>query len=330
MVSIIVPVYNAQKYLRACVDSILQQTYKDIECILIDDGSGDDSASICSSFAKADQRVVYVRQENSGVSSARNHGLALAGGKYILFADSDDLLKRDMVENMVATIEGDGTDCVVCGAVYFTESLTDTIEETLPRATLRSKEAAASFFAKEYSATLMNSPWNKLYKRELIQSEFDTSVDIGEDMLFNLAYFQNISSISYLDKALYCYRKNVSGSLSIKLRGHMFMIANRLYKGCMDYLGTFSGTFQTEKISYFHFKNLQLSTLGVVHAEGTKKEKTEALRKICSDNMTVMALKDIAQMQLGKKDKIFRSLMQKKHVHLLYWLNFFWIRLRYE
>lgn len=328
MVSIVVPVYNAEKYLHACVESILQQTYRDIECILIDDGSVDNSAAICSDLAAADQRVKYVRQENAGVSSARNHGLALASGEYVLFVDSDDILKSDMVESMIATMEEEGTDCVVCGIAFFTESTTETTDLITPRATLRDKESAARFFAREYSATLMNSPCNKLYKKALIKSDFDTSVDIGEDLLFNLAYSQNVSSISYLDQAFYCYRRNVSGSLSIKLRGDMYAIADRLYKGCMDYLGTFSGPFHTEKISYFHFKNLQLSTLGVVHAEGTKKEKTEALRKICSDNMTVMALEDIAQMQLGKKDKIFRSLMQKKHVHLLYWLNFFWLRLR--
>ncbi len=324
MVSIIVPVYNAEKYLAECVESILGQTYQDIECILIDDGSTDASAAICSRFARQDSRIVFYRQENSGVSAARNHGLKVAKGDLILFADSDDVLKNSMVAEMTAVMESEQVDCVVCGIAFFSDSIGDASVETPPRAVLRGRDAAA-FFAAEYSATLMNSPCNKLYKKALIHSEFDASIDLGEDLLFNLQYFRSISSIAYLDKALYCYRRNIAGSLSVKLRANMYEIANRLYEACMAYLDIYEGAFQTNKLSYFHFKNLQLATLGVVQTQETKKNKRSKLREICCDKITKKALADLEKGQLSKKDRLFWTLMQGAHVRLLYLMNTMWL-----
>lgn len=329
MVSIIVPVYNAEKYLAECVGSILTQTYKNIECVLIDDGSSDTSPIICDRFARQDSRVAFYRQENSGVSAARNHGLQVAKGDLILFVDSDDVLKNSMVAEMMEAMETQQADCVVCGIVFFADSIADVSEEVLPHAVLRGREAAA-FFASEYSATLMNSPCNKLYKKALIPSSFDASIDLGEDLLFNLQYFRCISSIVYLDKALYCYRRNIAGSLSVKLRANMYEIANRLYKACMDYLHIYEdeGIFQTQKLSYFHFKNLQLATLGAVQMEKTKKDKLNRLREICCDAVTEKALANLKKDQLSKKDRLFWILMCGKHVRLLYRVNTMWLLLR--
>lgn len=327
MVSIIVPVYNAEKYLGECIESILGQSYQDIECVLIDDGSADTSPAICSRYAEKDSRVIFCRQKNEGVSAARNHGLEIAKGDLILFADSDDVLKNNMVEELTAVMAEEQTDCAVCGIAFFTDSLSDTVEEVTPRATLRGREAAA-FFTAQYSATLMNSPCNKLYKKALIQSGFDSSVDLGEDLLFNLRYFCGITSISYLDKALYCYRRNITGSLSVKLRSNMYEITTRLYKGCMEYLNSYEGTFQTEKLSYFHFKNLQLATLGVVQAVGSKKEKLSKLRSICRDNITKEILADLAGMPLSAKDRLFLKLMSKDLACLLYGINALWLMRR--
>ncbi len=328
MVSIIVPVYNAEKYLSDCVQSILRQTYGDIECILVDDGSTDGSAALCSHLAAEDARIVYYHQENAGVAAARNQGLALAGGDRILFVDSDDMLQNNMVEDMLSAMDADETDCVVCGIAFFTESSEQRTQEILPPAVLRGGEEMAAYFAAHYSATLMNSPCNKLYKKEYIKQIFDPSLDLGEDLLFNLRYFREISSISYLEGAFYYYRRNVSGSLSVKLRSHMYEIADRLYKECMDYLNKFQGPFETEKISYFHFKNLQLATLGVLQADGSKKEKKEKLRKICGESATKVALADIAQMPLGKKDRLFSKLMYRGNIFLLYWINKLWLMRR--
>lgn len=324
LVSVIVPVYNAEKYLVECVESILGQTYQDIECILIDDGSTDASPEICSRLAQQDPRVAFYRQDNSGVSVARNHGLKVAKGELILFADSDDVLKNSMVAEMTAMMEFQQVDCVVCGIAFFSDSIEDASEEVPPSAVLQGRDAAA-FFAAEYSATLMNSPCNKLYKKALIHSEFDASIDLGEDLLFNLQYFRSISSIAYLDKALYCYRRNIAGSLSVKLRANMYEIANRLYEACMAYLNIYEGVFQTNKLSYFHFKNLQLATLGSVQTQETKKDKLNGLQEICCDTVTKKVLADLEKGQLSKKDRLFWTLMRGEHVRLLYRVNAMWL-----
>lgn len=325
MVSIIVPVYNAEKYLSDCVQSILRQTYGNIECILVDDGSTDGSAALCSHLAAEDTRIVYYHQKNAGVAAARNRGLSLARGDRILFVDSDDILQVNMVEEMLSAMDADETDCVVCGITFFTASVEQRTQEVPFPAVLRGGEEMAVYFAANYSATLMNSPCNKLYKKEYIQQNFDPIMDLGEDLLFNLAYFRAISSISYLDESFYYYRRNVSGSLSVKLRPNMYEIAKRLYKECMAYLNEYKGPFQTEKISYFHFKNLQLATLGVLQASSPKREKKEKLCKICNDSATKVALADVAHMPLGKKDRVFHRLMDRKNVFLLYRINKLWL-----
>ncbi len=328
LVSVIVPVYNTEKYLLDCVQSILQQTYTELECILVDDGSTDESAGICSRLVSTDTRIVYYRQENAGVAAARNQGLSLAKGERILFVDSDDVLQQNMVEEMQSVMDTDKTDCVVCGVTFFTESDLLKTQEILPHAVLHSGEEMAAYFSKNYSATLMNSPCNKLYKREYIKQTFDPSMDLGEDLLFNLLYFREISSISYVDKPFYCYRRNVTDSLSVKLRPHMFEIAGRLYKECMDYLNEFQGPFATEKISYFHFKNLQLATLGVLQSDISQREKKKKLCTICKDNATKMALSDVVKISLGKKDRLFFQLMYGERIVLLYWINKLWLMRR--
>jgi glycosyltransferase involved in cell wall biosynthesis len=114
-VSIIVCIYNAEKYLSRCIDSIIAQTFTHFECILIDDGSTDNSLSICERYRQSDDRIIVIHQENSGVSAARNKGIEVARGKYIFFVDSDDYIQQNMYEKLVAAINDSDTDAVCCG-----------------------------------------------------------------------------------------------------------------------------------------------------------------------------------------------------------------------
>ncbi len=115
LISIIVPVYNVEKYLRKCIDSIVNQTYKNLEIILVDDGSTDDSGKICDEFAEKDGRIKVIHKENGGLSSARNAGLEIAAGKYLGFVDSDDYIAQDMYESMYAAINEFDADIACCG-----------------------------------------------------------------------------------------------------------------------------------------------------------------------------------------------------------------------
>ena len=124
MVSIIVPVYNSSKYLRKCIDSILEQSYKELEILLIDDGSTDDSRTICEKYASDDVRVIYKRKKNGGVSSARNQGLALAKGEYIIFVDSDDFLEKEIIEKAIDEIKEKDVDLVIWNALEVNNGIT--------------------------------------------------------------------------------------------------------------------------------------------------------------------------------------------------------------
>ncbi|MBQ9782222.1 MAG: glycosyltransferase family 2 protein [Clostridia bacterium] len=114
LISVIVPVYNVQKYLPRCIESILNQSYKDIELILVDDGSPDNTGEICDYYAKKDSRVVVIHKENGGVSSARNAGLNIAKGKFINFVDSDDYIPNDSLENLINLQKENDADLVCC------------------------------------------------------------------------------------------------------------------------------------------------------------------------------------------------------------------------
>ena len=214
LISVIVPVYNASKYLNRCIDSILAQTYTNLEVILVDDGSTDESPAICDSYGEKDNRVKVVHKENGGVSSARNAGLKVASGEYVAFVDCDDSIDSNMYELLAGIMEKEKVDLVIC----------DNYRHENNKITTKSKRPSG-MISKEIikdrpmliSATEINicAPWNKLYKRALIDFEFDTNVNWGEDQLFNYKYISKIDKMYYLDKQLYHYYV-YSTSLSYK------------------------------------------------------------------------------------------------------------------
>ena len=114
LISVIVPVYNVEKYLPQCLNSIINQTYKNIEVVLVDDGSTDDSGNICEEYKKNDERIIVVHQKNSGLSAARNVGIEISTGEYITFIDSDDYISPDYIENLYSALEQYSADIAIC------------------------------------------------------------------------------------------------------------------------------------------------------------------------------------------------------------------------
>lgn len=201
MISIIVPVYNVEKYLKSCLDSIVNQTYRDLEIILIDDGSTDSSGAICDEYAKNDFRIKVVHKENGGQSSARNTGLEIATGEFVGFVDSDDSIYLDMFSCLHSAIEDvDVSICghnIVCGDKI--ESICDNKEDKI----LSYNELWEEVFGK-----LNNAVWNKLYRKEILRDiRFNTNFSHGEDLLFNILYLERAKSGKIIDKALYNYYK---------------------------------------------------------------------------------------------------------------------------
>ena len=210
VVSIIVPVYKVEKYIRQCVDSLLAQTYRNIEVILVDDGSPDNCGAICDEYAAKDSRVKVIHQQNGGVSVARQTGINHATGEYSIHADPDDWVELNMIEELVAKAVANNADMVICD--FYRESKSDRIHVCQnPGNDL----SASAVLRKILSQQLHGSCWNKLVNRSRIEGIGFTPEDlcILEDELYNIRILARKIKVSYLPKALYHYRIDNENSL---------------------------------------------------------------------------------------------------------------------
>ena len=212
MISIIIPIYNVEQYLDACVTSIINQTYKDLEIILVDDGSPDSCPQMCDEWAKKDDRIKVVHKKNGGLSSARNAGLKVAIGEYIGFVDSDDYVDETMYEDLMQVMDLNEKTMVVSSPIIrntdgvFTPYKVGTYDYK-DGDTMSFDEYMKLFLGMNMDATV----WNKLYKREFIQTMFREGRN-NEDYLFMYYNVKNVFNTDKLlavtDKAHYYYRDN--------------------------------------------------------------------------------------------------------------------------
>lgn len=206
-VSVVVPIYNVEQYLEKCIESIVNQTYGDLEIILVDDGSTDSSPSICDKWKEKDYRIVVIHKQNGGLSSARNAGMEMATGKYIMFEDSDDWLELDIVEKCVERIERDESDLVIFGYKKIDERGNNLGTFNFGNETYNNEEMSSQLH-KRILEMSFGYAWNKLYRLSVIKKSGITSdgaiVD-REDLYFNICLFNHLNKISYLDYVGYYY-----------------------------------------------------------------------------------------------------------------------------
>lgn len=237
MISIIVPVYQAEKALSRCIESMCRQSYVDLEIILVDDGSTDHSGQICDEFAKKDARIRVLHKENEGVSNARNSGLKRATGTYVQFVDSDDYLDAHCCEKLVNAVENTGADIGLCGYHHWYYGC-DVIKQ-LPFEGVLLLQQMELELLELYDKGFFNMPWNKLFRREAIHQMFDPNLSLGEDLLFNLSYMKGAESMVLVKEPLYHYIQdgNVQ-SLSTQKRKDKLEIAMRIqYEVQQFYIG---------------------------------------------------------------------------------------------
>ena len=170
-ISVIVPVYNVEKFIKRCLDSIINQTTKDLEIILVNDGSTDNSGKICDEYAKLDNRITVIHKENGGISSARNIGLDVATGEWIAFVDSDDYIEKDMYEVLYKTAIEKNVDICACFFKYLTvdnKILFNLTQEQLDmNGKYNSKEFLELIYKDEYMNGICVATWNKIYKKNI-------------------------------------------------------------------------------------------------------------------------------------------------------------------
>lgn len=209
-ISVIVPVYNVEKYLVQCVESICGQTYRNLEIILIDDGSTDSSVSLCDELAKKDERIVMCHKANGGLSDARNTGLDMACGEYICFVDSDDFICAQMLEHLYMRIQHDCSDLAVCQYRVVDEQGRECKNSFASGALLKPEGVwgKEQYWKELYdgNSAFCVVAWNKLYKRELFEKLRYENGKIHEDEFIIASIVERCKRISIVESPLYCYR----------------------------------------------------------------------------------------------------------------------------
>lgn len=203
LISVIVPVFNCINFIEKCIQSILGQTYKNIELILVDDGSTDGSEKICDNYARKDKRIKVIHKKNSGVSSSRNEGIKIAKGMWYSFVDADDYLDEDMYELLINLYSKTGAEIVQCGYRRIEKGKTNEQSNTGTEYIFYTDEAIKNLINGKLFG---NALWNKIYRNNVILNiNFDENLKINEDVLFNFEVFSNAKKIAYIDVAKYNY-----------------------------------------------------------------------------------------------------------------------------
>ena len=288
LVSVIIPVYKAEKYLKRCIDSVCNQSYSNLEIILIDDGSPDRCGIICDEYAKKDNRIKVLHIQNNGVSNARNQGMKIMTGDYVQFVDSDDYLKEDMTETLVNSLEHHHSDLVICGFCNVNRS--GEVEEY-------PKEKQGVYEIQKFAIGMLKEPqaysygvlWNKLFKADVIRNhklEFIQNITFGEDFIFNLSYMEKIKTVYVLQKSMYYYLRYNDNSLMYEMAKKQNTIEDfvqasdkrilifKYYKKFCENIGIY--TQNKNRINDYLFQFDVTAKIGLLTRKMSIKEKKQA------------------------------------------------------
>ncbi len=250
VVSIIMPIFNASKFLNEAINSVLKQTFQNYELILIDDGSTDNSYEICEMFAKNDNRIKIIHKENSGVSDTRNYGLKIAAGKYICFLDADDIFSPLFLESMLKIIDDENISLVCCDCETFEENIPFFARKNI--GTIKKYEGRDKYniIFEKYSGYAVN----KIFLKKIIDDnniKFSRDIKMCEDMLFVFEYLKFVNNAITTDNVYYFYRNiNTSASKSLKNIG-WFTIFN-VFDELID-KQELTSEFFVKKLNFFYY-----------------------------------------------------------------------------
>lgn len=233
-ISIVVPIYNCEKYLQDCIESLINQDYNNLEIILINDGSTDSSDKICKFYQKKDKRIIYYNKKNTGVSDTRNLGINSSTGKYVLFVDSDDLIESNCVSLLVKSLKKNYLS--ICKIKKFSINPDFKVKDT----TFNKKIFDCSKYFEIYKLNLLNPPYGRLYELSILKNnaiKFKKDLSLGEDLVFNMEYLKYVKGVVLLDNELYDYRVGNVSSLSQKYYPNMCDIQIELMNSFIDFFG---------------------------------------------------------------------------------------------
>lgn len=320
-ISIIVPVYKAEKCIGRCVNSLLNQVFTDFELILVNDGSPDESGDVCESLAREDDRIIVLYKDNGGVSSARNAGLNIARGKYIMFCDSDDSVFPTWASTLHRIITQNGVDLAISHYQKIVENFA--LSECNTSSQYESKIIFKENIWNIYKENLLNSPWNKIFKRKIIEDNnirFNENLSDGEDLLFNLQYLVHAGKkIAITKEKLYCYYDNTNSLTTGYIKDFWQVkkyVLNQLKK-YMLLLGAEFEDFSTE----FYTKYLDAALRCINNT--FKKSNTDSFWKKFKTNCQIMKSSEFyiatTNSDLTVYNKVY-ALCLKSRCYMLLWI----------
>lgn len=310
MISVIVPVYNRKETLERCVKSLLDQTFSELEIILVDDGSTDGSGAVCNALSREDIRIRVIHKENGGVSSARNAGIEAAKGEYLMFMDSDDYAELQMAEKLLESIGDD--DIAICGFHHHYQGRDIVRIPNVPG------QRGDENFLSLYGQGFMNMPWNKLYRSELA-GRFDESLSLGEDLLFNLDYLRRTDGIAVVKEALCHYIQDDTGSsLSSQKRADRLELAKRIWKESREFYRELSGHEDESGVINARFFQDALDQVEALpfDEQKTKQEKLDVIEEYCRDKELLEASGNVALKALDYR--IIHFCMRRGWIRMAY------------
>lgn len=307
LVTVIVPIYNVKNYLKHCLDSIINQTYSKLEIILVDDGSTDGCANICDEYAKADNRVRVIHKKNAGLGMARNSGLEIANGEFVVYVDSDDWLEKNMVEKMLMAIDQEQADLAVCGYKKQTSNgkiistnkccskrtvfLNDEIKNMVLLPILGAEADAQNDIEREMCV------WTNMYRMSIIRENYlrfvSERVYLSEDLFYNIDYIMRVKRAVFIPECLYNYRVN-SISLTNMYRKNRFQLLCNLYNKEIDILLRYNIYEDAkQRIQRTFIMKMRNSIRILVNSNNeTRKERYLDLKAMLNNGIAIAVLKE--------------------------------------
>lgn len=295
LVSVIIPIYNVEKYLDRCIKTIIEQKYNNLEIILVDDGSPDNCGKICDDWAKKDNRIKVIHKKNGGVSSARNTGLDIATGEYISFIDPDDIIHPNYYDILISQVGN--ADCIICSYKKFSNEIEFENRYIYTTETMNSIEAIKKGFFK--NPDIFYVVWNKIIKSDIAKMQrFNETMKNGEDSLFAYNVIISCNEIKYTEAPLYGYYIREDGAVNtIDSYGKMNEV-ELIVSICKPYLNDKDKAFRRRVKSHFIHKMYSAFSF---FKKNNEIEKCMIVKKHLKQNIDALISAD----NLTIKEKIF-------------------------
>ncbi|MBE5875471.1 MAG: glycosyltransferase [Lachnospiraceae bacterium] len=318
LISVIVPVYNMEKYLDRCMKSVLEQTYRNLEIILVDDGSTDASPQMCDEYAMKDNRVKVVHKQNGGLSDARNAGLTIATGTYIGYVDSDDWIESDMYECMYSACVENQAEVAVCryASVY--------PDRTVKAGTgniyvFNKEELVDKYISDDDEIIIYNSVWSKLFHRSIVEGELFPVGHNSEDIMYTTRSFCKAARGVYIDRCLYHYVQDREGSIMNTNRTErMFRDEIPFWRAHIKCIREMMSSHLGDKAAYWFYRRMLAYYLDLVRCADTKAAARQLADMIRSEKQEVKRV--YRQLAITGGDKVRMQIFMMRP-GIYYWVN---------